>query len=163
MKNITLLLLILFTTSLSAQLKVLEKPDKVDVGSTLNFYLEKYNDDTYVFTYRNQRYPAIYEYDSFQIVETGNDIETLYKILNNALIDRNTEGIRLEVGNSDKLSIVHTSKLTMNGGVIIYHYSNGLEVGHTIAMNSKELDKLFGKKVRSFRKAKNDYMPLNRK
>lgn len=152
MKNITLLLLIAFTTTSFSQLTEVKETESIEIGrSGYNISLHKIGDDMYSFVYSNNEYKSITDIQSFQIVETGNDIESFYKILNNFIIDKPKDIKKFEVYNGDSILLSYSNAYR---GVRIIHYSGGYKKGETVALNTKDIDLLFGKPKRTFKEAK---------
>lgn len=151
MKHITLLLLFISTVSF-AQLTEVKEAETKEIGrSSYHISLTKIGDDMYSFVYNNNEYKSITDIQSFQIIETGNDIESFYKILNNFIIDKPNYTKKFEVYNGDTILLSYSKTYR---GVRIIHYSGGYKKGETVALNTKDIDLLFGKPKRTFKEAK---------
>lgn len=152
MKNIFTLLILIMSFSTYGQLVIEKKPEKKEIGNLSNVLrLSQYDDGTYVFIYRNYEYEHLVEMEYFTMEETGNDLETLYVLINNMIVEKPEDYLTLKLGDDHEIVIGYRPN---SFGVVISHYEGGHYTGRTLSLNTKRLDKLFGKPKRSLREAK---------
>lgn len=153
MKKIFLIILVsLFPSILFSQIKVLDNEKPITVGkvgggatspfiASLQFSKGSDDIDTYTLLYNNLRYTTIEDINSIVFTATKVELENLYVILKNCLLDDSGNEKQIELGK--ELVIVKTIK---NFGVKSLQITTSDE-GSTgfFFLSSKQLDKLFGK------------------
>lgn len=104
MKKITVLLMLMVASVSFGQLKRVElapSEKSVDVGmfkfGGKLYYNTTKKGDVYTFEYRDTDFKMIDTYRSFELVETGNDFETLYAMIKEGLETLPTEPVILDM------------------------------------------------------------------
>lgn len=150
------LLLMLFTATVSfAQLKQVEetKSPLVEIGKiqpmgqpihmSCSTNAEK---NIYGFTYLDTEYKQLKQYENFVLVETGNDFETLYKMITDGLAGKEEKSIKLELkDNLIWINFVRSFGMTLVTFSSINGKDEALHKGTSHMFNKKQIDKLFGK------------------
>ncbi|WDF69607.1 hypothetical protein PQ465_04315 [Sphingobacterium oryzagri] len=139
---------------LSAQIKKLDLQKKELIGRiapggaiTVSMQCYKYEDDSYVFRYRDAKYSKLEEWKDFRI-RSSEDFETLYSYLADGFKDMPEDKVLLDIGN--EFLMLEFGRFLGGKVVRIYHSTSSNKdfavVGYTNQYTAKQIDKLFNKK-----------------
>jgi hypothetical protein len=148
-KIFTILVLILMSISTFGQIKKIESPKTVVIGKiaplgSLVASIEKTEDNTYIFTYRDVNKSPLDVYKSFYFKETGHDFESLYQMIINGFEEIPKEALIVEVPNG-KLYISFDKSMGVVNATISSETETEL-LGYCRALTKRDVNKLFGKK-----------------
>ena len=164
MKKLILLLTCSFGISVFSQIKVLKNETLVEIGKDNSVGLFK-KDDKFTINYQDLNTSNLNTFRSFSFLDVNGDVESLYKLITDGLVDQPTGNITLELPND--IIELHYEKNYGQPTVQFIQYinKNRKYVGKSQFLNKKQVDKIFGigttKSALYKPVAKNNLTPVN--
>lgn len=144
MRIISTLSICLFTIVTSAQIKEIKtekstKIGQINIGGMFFMDCQLYNDNLYVFNFRDLKYQKIVEIKSFSFKNLQNDFDKFYMLISKGIStkDESEKSIKLPDG---------TVVLNFKKKKVSFHFvdENG-SIGISQYFNQKQIDNLFDK------------------
>lgn len=153
-KIVVVILSVVTTTSSIAQIKKLDLPKSELIGRiapggsiTVSMQCFRYDDDSYLFRYRDAKYSKLEEWKDFRL-KSSEDFETLYSYLQDGFKNMPEDNVLLDIGN--EYLVLEFGRFLGGKVVRIYHSTSSNKdsavVGYTNQYTIKQIDKLFNKK-----------------
>lgn len=147
MKYVFTLIILIFATTVQAQIEVKKSQEKFIVGnykatgSELVGLIDEYKDTTYLLVFRNARYKTIFDFQMVGFKNEGNTLEVFYTLLKSVYLDENIKNkdynVKFKLGGIDvSVSTVRISGITS----AMFFTPKGYAM-----FSEKEIDKIFGK------------------
>ena len=152
MKKIILLFALMFSVASFAQFKKVEKKEskfteigKVQpLGQPVQIVCKKTEDNIYAFSYRDNAYKTLDEYENFYVKDVDNAFDALYNTIIEGFETKPKEPIVLETENQ----FIYITFVQNFGTLVSLGSSdkNGSErKTHSATITKKQVEKLFGK------------------
>lgn len=147
-KNLFIIALFTISTNIYSQIKVLKNNELLPVGKIETVGLFKREND-YTFTYQDINNANLNNYRSFSFKNINSDLENLYEIIQNSLIELPQSDIILDFPKD--LIHLHFERNYGENTVQFIHFinKNRKYVGKSHFLTKKEVDKIFGKSVKN--------------